>query len=307
MTDRSTPLRLRHPVFLVRLGTHQHRNMTLIVRTALQSLQTRLQTTSDAPAKEAEWLLEHVCGLTRQQQILNESRKLTTAECAHLERLVAQRLQGEPLAYLLGEQHFWTLRLKVNSAVLIPRPETELVVERALHHLSKHQAAQVLDLGTGSGAIALAVARERPQARVHAVDQSASALEVARENAVLNRIDNVRFLCSDWFTAVARQRFDLILSNPPYIAEGDPHLEPAVLAHEPAAALISGPDGLTAIRQIIRDARDFLAPGGWLVLEHGWQQASSVRQLLESSGLSSVASHADLAGHERVTEAQAPR
>jgi release factor glutamine methyltransferase len=280
--------------------------MTLTVRAALQTTQTQLQSVSDAPKKEAEWLLEHVCSLTRQQQILNESRELTPAECAHLGRLTAQRQQGEPLAYLLGEQHFWTLRLKVNPAVLIPRPETELVVERALHHLPKRRTAQVLDLGTGSGAIALAVARERPQVRVLAVDQSAPALEIARENALFNQLDNVSFLRSDWFSAVPQQRFDLVLSNPPYIAEDDPHLEPTVLAHEPTIALISGPDGLAAIRQIIREVADFLAPGGWLVLEHGWQQAGSVRQLLESSGLSSVASHADLAGHERVTEAQAP-
>ena len=280
--------------------------MTLTVRAALQATQTVLESISDAPAKEAEWLLEHVCGITRHQQILNELLELTPAECVHLEKLVIQRRDGKPLAYVLGEQHFWTLRLKVNPAVLIPRPETELVVERALHHLSKDQAAQVLDLGTGSGAIALAVAQERPQAQVLAIDQSAPALEVARQNALLNQIDNVSFLLSDWFAAVPRRRFGLVLSNPPYIAEGDPHLEAAVLAHEPTAALLSGPDGLAAIRQIIRDGREFLAPGGWLVLEHGWQQAGQVRQLLESGGLSSVASHADLAGHERVTEAQAP-
>jgi release factor glutamine methyltransferase len=190
--------------------------------------------------------------------------------------------------------------------VLIPRPETELLVERALHHLQKQQPAQVLDLGTGSGAIALAVAQERPDAHILAVDQSEPALLVAQENARLNRIANISFLRSDWLAAVPSQRFDLILSNPPYIAEGDPHLEAAVLAHEPAEALLSGPDGLAAIRQIVERARDYLRPDGWLALEHGWQQAGAVRQLLESSGLSSVASHADLAGHERVTEAQAP-
>jgi release factor glutamine methyltransferase len=280
--------------------------MSTSLQAVLRTIQTRLESISDAPAREAEWLVEHITGLNRSKQLVSLDSDLAANQLEKIDELLARRGAGEPLAYVLGEQHFWTLRLKVSPAVLVPRPETELVVERALLHLPEDQAAQVLDLGTGSGAIALAVAQERPHARVLAVDQSAPALAVAQENAAGLRLDNVAFLHSDWFTAVPPRRFDLILSNPPYIAAGDPHLESAVLAYEPSVALISGTDGLAAIRQIIGQARDFLTPGGWLILEHGWQQASAVRQLLESSGLSSVASHADLAGHERVTEAQAP-
>ncbi len=274
------------------------------LQAVLRAIHARLESVSDAPAREAEWLVEHVAGLSRSQQLLNSNNDLPEDQLEKLNQLVLRRSRGEPLAYVLGEQHFWTLRLKVSPAVLIPRPETELVVERALQHLPPKQIAQVLDLGTGSGAIALAVASERPNAQVLAVDESAPALAVAQENARLNQLTNVSFLHSDWFAAVPRQRFNLILSNPPYIAEGDSHLEAAVLTHEPTTALISGRDGLAALREIIGTARDFLAPGGWLVLEHGWQQANEVRVLLESAGLSSVASHADLAGHARVTEAQ---
>lgn len=281
-----------------------YRIMSNSVRAALSAIQTQLQKVSDAPAREAEWLMEHVSGLNRQQQRFAEARQLTDTQLSALQQLTEQRARGEPLAYLLGEQHFWTLRLKVNRTVLIPRPETELVVERALQHLARDQAVSVLDLGTGSGAIAVSIAQERPQARVLGVDQSAEALAVARGNAALNHVANIDFLHSDWFAAVPQQRFALILSNPPYIADGDPHLAAAVLAHEPRMALISGSDGLDAIRHIARHAPAFLASRGWLILEHGWQQAIAVRQLLESAGFSSVASHADLAGHLRVTEAQ---
>lgn len=281
-----------------------YRIMSNSVRAVLSATQAQLQQVSDAPTREAEWLVEHVSGLNRQQQRVNEARQLTDTQLSALRQLTEQRVRGEPLAYLLGEQHFWTLRLKVNPAVLIPRPETELLVERALQHLAGNQVASVLDLGTGSGAIAIAVAQERPQTHVLGVDQSMDALAVARGNAALNRVANIDFLHSDWFAAVPQQRFALILSNPPYIADGDPHLEAAVLAHEPRLALISGSDGLDAIRHIVTRAPAFLAPQGWLILEHGWQQASAVRQLLESAGFSSVASHADLAGHLRVTEAQ---
>jgi len=280
--------------------------MSMSVHTALKNMQLQLQHVSDAPGREAEWLLEQVSGLSREQQRRDDTHELSAPQINTLNQLVARRARGEPLAYVLGEQHFWTLRLAVNPAVLIPRPETELVVERALQHLPRQQTVQVLDLGTGSGAIALAVAQERPNAQLLGVDQSAEALVVARSNAELNHINNVTFLQSNWFSAVLRQRFALIVSNPPYIAEGDPHLEAAVLAHEPYLALISGSDGLEAIRHIVHRAGEFLAPKGWLILEHGWQQASAVRQLLESAGFSSVASHADLAGHLRVTEARTP-
>lgn len=280
--------------------------MSTSLHAALHATATQLVDHSDAPRREAELLLEHLTGLSRSQQLINENQLLDDDQVATLKTLTERRISGKPLAYLLGEQHFWTLRLKVSPEVLIPRPETELVVERALHHTSRDFAGAILDLGTGSGAIALAVAQERPTATVVATDQSNTVLDTARRNAELNQLNNVRFLLSDWLDQVPLQPFALILSNPPYIANDDPHVEPAVRQHEPALALFSGIDGLDAIRRIVQNAPRFLADQGWLVLEHGWQQAAAVRELLESTGFSGVASHADLAGHLRVTEGQWP-
>ncbi|MGD9842392.1 MAG: peptide chain release factor N(5)-glutamine methyltransferase [Steroidobacteraceae bacterium] len=278
--------------------------MPISVQDALRATQAQLTTLSAAPQREAEWLLEHLTGLSRSQQLINEDQLLNEHQVTQLQLLTQRRSAGEPLAYLLGEQHFWSLRLKVSPAVLIPRPETELVVERALHHLPVHQIASALDLGTGSGAIVLAMACERPAAQLLATDCSVAALELARDNATLNQITNINFLHSDWFSNVPSQQFALVVSNPPYIAINDPDVEPSVHQHEPHLALYSGNDGLSAIRHIIEQAPRFLADRGWLVLEHGWQQADAVRELLESAGFSSVASHADLADHARVSEGQ---
>jgi release factor glutamine methyltransferase len=278
--------------------------MPISVQAAVRATQSQLAEISDAPQREAELLLEHLTGFSRSQQLVHENQLLSHSQAAQLQRLTQQRCGGEPLAYLLGEQHFWTLRLKVSRAVLIPRPETELVVERALHHLPIHHTGHVIDLGTGSGAIALAVASERPQAQLLATDCALSALQLARDNASVNQINNIEFLHSNWLERVPPRPFVLILSNPPYIAEGDPQVDMVVHQHEPHLALYSGTDGLNALRHIIHQAPQFLADEGWLVLEHGWQQAAAVRELLESTGFCSVASHADLAGHERVSEGQ---
>jgi release factor glutamine methyltransferase len=235
---------------------------------------------------------------------LNHSQSLTSAQSQQLSTLTTRRLSGEPLAYVLGDQHFWTLRLKVNSSVLIPRPDTELVVERALHHLSANASGQVLELGTGSGAIALSVASERPNLQILATDDSTEALAIAHENAELNQINTVRFLRSNWFNDIPTQTFMAVLSNPPYIAEDDTEIESSVKQYEPHMALFSEEQGMAALKHIIEHAPRYLAQNGWLILEHGWQQATKVRELLESKGFSSVASHADLAGHIRVTEGQ---
>lgn len=214
-------------------------------------------------------------------------------ENAYLD-FVRRRGAGEPVAYILGRREFYSLELSVNPAVLIPRPETELLVDLAL----ERRPACVLDLGTGSGAVALAIKRHLPGARVVAIESSAAALAVARRNAVKLNLD-VDFRHGRWFEPVAGERFELVVSNPPYVAAGDPHLPG--LRHEPEAALVSGPDGLDAIREITSAAGLFLAPGGWLLLEHGQGQDAKVRLLLEKAGLESVNTWPDLAGIGRVS------
>ncbi len=225
-------------------------------------------------------------------------------QCERFDRLVEARARGEPVAYLTGHREFWSLDLEVTPAVLIPRPETELLVELALARLPVDAVCAVADLGTGSGAVALAIARERPLAQVLATDASAQALAVARRNAMRLGIDNVAFALGDWCGALGDRRFDLLVSNPPYIAECDPHLERGDLRHEPVAALVSGRDGLDAIRRIADAACAHLPPGAWLLLEHGWAQGTRVRELLSVRGFSAVGSVSDRGDHERVTLAR---
>lgn len=262
-----------------------------------------LHNISDAPALEAALLVEHVTGITRTRQRSDASQRLSQAHMLRLQQLREQRLRGEPLAYVLGEAHFWTLKLQITPAVLIPRPETELVVERALAHLASVDT-QVLDLGTGSGAIALAIATERPQTQVLACDVSADALQVAQINATNLQLGNIELRRSDWFSNIHGQSFDVIVSNPPYIDVHDPDVQPQVRAHEPHIALFAADAGMASFNAIVSAAPRHLRNGGWLIMEHGWQQAAKVRLLLESHGFVGVASHLDLAGHERVTEAQ---
>ncbi len=227
--------------------------------------------------------------------------RMPAGAASRFESLVARREHGEPVAYLLGRRGFWTLDLETTPAVLIPRPETELLVEQALMRIPADRSAHVADLGTGSGAIALAIARERPQASVVATDASEAALAVASANAVKHGIGNVEFRHGDWLMPLAGERFDLIVSNPPYIAAGDPHLLQGDLRFEPQNALASGDDGLDAIRIIVRDAPAHLLPGGWLLLEHGWEQGGAVRDLLRNAGFVDVATERDLEGRDRVT------
>ena len=215
------------------------------------------------------------------------------------ETLLARRAQGEPVAYLTGRQAFWSFDLMVSPQTLIPRPETERLVELALARIGPQSGLRMADLGTGSGAIALALAHERPQARVVAVDISAGALEVARANARSLGLSNIEFRIGDWLQPLDGERFDLIASNPPYIADGDPHL--ADLRYEPGPALASGRDGLDAIRAIVRDAPAHLHRGGWLLLEHGWDQGDAVRGLLQGAGCDSVETCRDLEDRDRVT------
>ncbi len=202
-----------------------------------------------------------------------------------------------PVAYITGQQAFWNLSLKVNHATLIPRPDTELLIEVALNSLKNPH--NILDLGTGSGAIALALAKEFPEAQVVGVDISAEALEIAAYNAKNNHISNVNFLQSDWFSALATQAFDLIVSNPPYIADSDPHL--AALKHEPSSALIAADNGLSDFKAISTSAKAFLRKGGVLLFEHGWQQKNDVQSILKNCDYQNIKTYKDLAGQDRAT------
>ena len=219
--------------------------------------------------------------------------------------LLQRRLSGEPVAYVLGEREFYGLNFIVTPQVLIPRPDTETLVEAALAHIPQ-QPCRVLELGTGSGAIAIVIAKHRPLASVTAIDNSQSALDVAGGNARKLGADNVRLKLSHWFSALAGETFDVIISNPPYIAADDPHLAQGDLRFEPASALVGGRDGLDDIRLIVSTAPEHLAAGGWLLLEHGYDQAEAVAKLLRAAGFGEVASVADLAGVLRVTQGRLP-
>jgi release factor glutamine methyltransferase len=252
---------------------------------------------------DAELLLAHVLRCGRAALAAAPERELSDAEARALAELAVRRCAGEPVAYLTGRRAFWTLDLEVTPEVLVPRPETELLVETALGELRTVARPAVLDLGTGSGAIALAIASERPDASVTAVDQSAAALEVAARNAFRLRIGNVRFLQGSWYEPVDALKFHVIIANPPYVAEGDPLL--AALAHEPRPALVSGPEGLDALAEICRGARQHLAAGGILIVEHGASQGGAVRAMVTGAGLGRVATLNDLAGLPRATRGNA--
>jgi release factor glutamine methyltransferase len=246
-------------------------------------------------------LMCHATGLSRVQLITQGDRALTPDEAQRLDALVARRLGGEPIAYIVGKREFFGLDFQVGPAVLIPRPDTELIVELALERLPQGHA-RLLDMGTGSGAIAVAVAHTRPDADVTALDVSPDALAVAQANAAANGA-RVRFLHSSWFDALAAEEktFDVIASNPPYIAAADEHLAQGDLRFEPVGALTDHADGLSALRIIILGSPRHLVPGGWLLLEHGYDQAAAVRALLADGGFTDVQSWQDLAGIERVS------
>lgn len=299
------------------------------VSTLLRQAQAALAETLRIPAAgariEARMLLARALGdVSHAWLIAHEGDATPVGRQAEFDTLLQRRLAGEPIAYILGEREFFGLNFKVTPAVLIPRPETELLVELALKHLPSPGLAatlsrerkrgwgrgcefRVLDLGTGSGAIALTIAHARPDVEVTAVDASQQALEVARENMLRLNLKNVHLLRSDWFSALDCQRFDMIVSNPPYIAAGDAHLAQGDLRFEPASALASGPDGLDDIRHIVAAAPGHLRSGGWLLFEHGYDQAAQARELLQQGGFSAVFSTRDLGGIERVSGGRAAR
>ncbi len=274
-------------------------------REAEATLRNQLAADSSSAALDAALLLAHVLGLSRAALAARPELELTAAQAARLGRLAVRRAAGEPLAYLTGRREFWSLELDVTPDVLVPRPETELLVEWALEVLAGRPDPAVLDLGTGSGAIAIAIAHERPDAKVTAVDISEPALAVARGNAGRLALANLQFVAGNWFEPVATARFDVIVSNPPYVAAGDPAL--AVLAHEPRVALVAGDDGLRALEAICAGAGSRLASGGCLLVEHGATQGAQIRARMAQWGFAGIESRRDLAGHERATRGNSGR
>lgn len=252
------------------------------------------------PASEARLLLGSLLGCSTAQIAAYPERRLAESVAARFADFLKRRAAGEPVAYLLGLREFFGRDFRVTPAVLIPRPETELIVELVLGRVAAGAAPKLLDLGTGSGALAVTLALEVPAARVLAVDLSAAAIEVAAQNAAALGA-RVRFVESNWFSAVDETGFDFIVSNPPYIAAGDPHLAEGDVRFEPPGALASGASGLDDLARITARAPAFLAPGGWLMMEHGYDQAAAVRALLIEAGFEAVASATDLAGIERVS------
>lgn len=262
----------------------------------------RLQGSASARL-DAELLLAEVIGCGRAALYRDRDRPVEGALVARFDTLIAARSEGRPVAYLLGHAEFWSLTLTVSPAVLVPRPETELLVEIALACCAPHARSTVVDVGTGSGAIACAFAHERGDARVIATDRSAAALAVARSNAERLGLSRIHTVMADWLEPFADASLDAVLANPPYIGSAESHTLDAGLAFEPRAALFAGYDGLAALARIIPAARRVLRAGGWLVLEHGYRQGPAVRELCRRHGFGDCISTRDLAGHERVTRA----
>ena len=282
-----------------------------IIRSSIAELQSHLKLNDIEAKYEALLLLQHAIKVNHAWLIAHENEFLTDNQIKAFQTLLSRRLKGEPIAYILGYRDFYGLHFKVSSGTLIPRPDTETLVDAALgkiqpsiNHPKNIDQPYILDLGTGTGAIALAIAKNRPRASVYAVDASQSALNVAIENAKNLAIHNVQFVLSDWFEALGNLKFDFIVSNPPYIEENDLHLRQGDLRFEPLTALASGQDGLDDIRQIVSQAPQYLNIKGWLMLEHGYNQAEAVAALLKQAGFSTISHVLDLNGIERVTIGQ---
>jgi release factor glutamine methyltransferase len=293
----------------------RHRGPTL--GEALAQALTRLAASIDAGPEDtmaiddaradAEILLAEATGRPRHHAYAWPDARLEPAQIAAYRALVERRARGEPVAHISARRGFWTFELEVTTDTLIPRPETERLVEIALALAPGRGKLRALDLGTGTGAVALALATERPGWTLVASDVAQASLQVARRNAARLGVRNIGFRRGDWLGAVAGERFDLIVSNPPYVADGDAHLEHGDVRFEPRLALLGGTDGLDAVRAIAADAGDHLEPGGWLALEHGFDQGAALRALLAALGYDELLTHRDHAGHERVTIARLPR
>lgn len=270
----------------------------ITIRELLQSAENVIDRT------DARFLLQNVLNVEAAFLITHAELLLGAEQVMHFQQLLARRIVGEPVAYLTGERGFYDLVFEVTPDVLVPRPETELLVETALSRIPLNRQYNILDLGTGSGAIAITIAKHRPDARMTAVDISSLALAVARRNAEKYAVKNILFIEADWFSDFSSEKFDVIVANPPYIVKGDPHLEADGLRFEPSIALVAQDNGLECICKIITQAPDYLRYAGWLILEHGYDQANTCHKLLDKAGFSHIFTQLDLAGINRVTGGQ---
>ncbi len=268
------------------------------IKNILNRLQLALQSSSDSAKLDAELLLCKACVLTRTQLYAYPEQEVNAQQQSIVDDLLKRRLQGEPMAYILGKQEFYGLSLLVSSDVLIPRPATECLVDWILESY-QNKPLKVLDLGTGSGAIAIALAQARPQWQLTATDNSQSAIELARKNAHMHQLSSLKFRCGDWYAAISEGEYDVIVSNPPYIAPADPHL--AALTFEPQSALVAANKGMADLNYLLRSSQPYLTPGGVLVLEHGYDQGSKVREMALQVGWQQVQTYADLSGQPRFT------
>ncbi len=273
----------------------------ILLKQYLRDITTRLTSSSDTPQLDAELLCMHVLKKHRAFLYAYGDKCLTHLEINQLERLVKKRIEGVPIAYLMGRREFYSREFEVNEATLIPRPETELLVSTALELLKSSKVLNVLELGVGSGAIAITLAKEKPHWHILAVDQCKQALAIAEKNRDAHAAKNVALIHSNWFDAVLEKSFDLIISNPPYLAESDPHQHQGDVKFEPKNALLSGVAGLDDLKHIIQTAPDYLAPGGLLLLEHGYTQGEAVRLLLLQAGYQNAQTWKDINQLDRVT------
>jgi len=273
----------------------------VIVANLIKHATQQLAEASDTPKLDAEVLLCYVLEKDRSYLISWPEKEIEDAQLKQFQQLLEQRQQGQPVAHITQQKEFWSLNFHVSKDTLIPRPDTELIVEQILNSYVELPARSLLDLGTGSGAIAIAIASERPHWNIIATDQSLNALQLAKKNARQHGINNIEFKSGSWFAAVTDQRFDIIVSNPPYIAKSDPHLSQGDVRFEPSSALVSGTDGLDDIRHITQHAQHYLNANGMLIIEHGYDQKNAVRTIFEQAGFTGIQQSLDLAGWPRCT------
>jgi release factor glutamine methyltransferase len=274
------------------------------IQSALTEASQILASSSDTPELDAEVLLSLILEKNRTYLRTWPKKQLHAQQRLQYKALLKQRQQGTPIAYIVGVREFWSRDFKVSPDVLIPRPDTELLIELSLPLIPKDKSCKLIDLGTGSGAIAVTLATERPYAQVIATDISSAALKIAKQNADRYHCRNIRFLQSSWFSDITENSFDLVISNPPYIAPTDPHLHQGDLRFEPQSALVADENGLKDISVIVESACKHLKEGGYLLIEHGFEQKSPVQAIFESFGYANIQTHTDLGGNPRVTMAQ---